>query len=391
LCCLDPDKNEKSYTPSNIESIPLGGEQCTAYYEKFLKVAKDAGQYTTFFLVRNKSYHKKVYEGKNITPELELKLTNSLGNHLKILKRNCITGMKKSMKKRQYRDKFTLQDIEMIENMLTSQMYEERLKKFERDDVKDIPGISNCIKYLKFLLLKKNSNDETTRQNIELLRGNDDNTFIDKLRACSTAGNECIQEHFNPDLLQSEKIKKQPLRLGNLNKDYYRYFATLDSMVISKNGVFPKLASDILLKMIEVIDTPFEREDIMSLPFIKVEGSYSNTDTWKSAHTKIIKECEDKFKSANILPGSRFILVALNDKKHSASAMLKLSQSMLKLSQSMLKSQKPKLQSSIAKKSKFNVYEVEKEISDAILTPTITYDSLDFQHEDEIFPRYTTE
>jgi hypothetical protein len=390
LCCLDSDKNEKSYTPSNIESIPLGVKQCTAYYEKFLKVAKDAGQYTTFFLVREKSYHKKVYEGKNITPELELKLTNSLGNHLKILKRNCITGMKKSMKKRQYRDKFTLDDIEMIENMLTSQMYEERLKKFERDDVKDIPGISNCIKYLKFLLLKKNSNDETTRQNIELLRGNDDNTFIDKLIACSTAGNECIYEHFNPVPLQSEKIKKQPLRLGNLNKDYYRYFATLDSMVISKKGVFPKLASDILLKMITVIDMPFERKDIMSLPFIKVEGSYSNTDTWKSAHTKIIEECEEKFKPTNILPGSRFILVALNDKKHSASAMLKLSQSMLKLSQSMLKSQKPKLQSSIAKKSKFNVYEVEKEIHDAILTPTITYDSLDFQHEDEIFPRYTT-
>jgi hypothetical protein len=387
LCCLDSDKNEKSYTPSNIESIPLGIQQCKAYYEKFLKVAKDAGQYTTFFLARNKSYHKIVYDGKNITPELEQKLTISLGKHLKILKRNCINGMKKSMKKRQYTDKFTLEDIEMIENMLTSQMYEERLKKFERGDVKDIPGISNCIRYLKFLLLKKNSTDETTRQNIELLRKNDDNTFIDKLIACSTAGNECIYEHFNPinpNPLQREKIKKQPLRLGNLNKEYYRYFATLDSMVISKKGAFPKLASDILLKMITVIDMPFERKDIMSLPFIKVEGSYSNTDTWKSAHTKIIEECEEKFKSTNILPGYRFILVALNDKKHSASAMLKLSQSMLK-------SQKPKLQSSIAKKSKFNVYELEKEIPDAILTPTITYDSLDFQHEDEIFPRYTTE
>jgi hypothetical protein len=390
-CCLDPDEDVKSYTPSNIESIPLGVEQCEAYYETFKEVAKDAGQYTTFFLVREKTYQKKIVNDKNISPELEKKFADSLGNYFKILKRNCI----KCMKTPQYTHIFTSEDIKMIENMLTSQMYEERLERFKRDAVKDIPGISNCIKYLQFLLLKKKSNDEATKQNIELLRDKDDNKFIDKLKACATAGNKCIFKHFYP--AQDEKIKQQPLRFHSLNKEYYRYFATLDSMVISKKGAIPKLASEILLEMINAINihTLFEREDIMSLPF-KVEGSYSDTDTWKQAHTNIIKECEEQFRSTFIAHGLRAILLALDDKthddkkhkKHSASSTLKLSQSMLKIMQ-------PKLPGAIAKKSKLNWYDLERWIPDNILRPTIDYEALyealEFEDEGEIFTRITTE
>jgi hypothetical protein len=222
---------------------------------------------------------------------------------------------------------------------------------------------------------------------------------MDKLIACATAGNKCIFKHFYPD--QDEKKKQQPLRFHGLNKEYYRYFATLDSMVISKKGAIPKLASEILLAMIKAINihTLFKREDILSLPF-KVESSYSDTDTWKQAHTNIIKKCEEEFRSAQessqgtvIADGLRVILLALDDKKHDDKKHKKHSaSSTLKFSQSMLKFLQPKLQGAIAKKSKLNdVHDIEKGISDKILRPTIDYEALEFEDEGEIFTRITTE
>jgi hypothetical protein len=170
-------------------------------------------------------------------------------------------------------------------------------------------------------------------------------------------------------------------------------------MVISKKGAIPKLASKILLEMIKAINihTLFKRDDILSLPF-KVEGSYSDTDTWKQAHTNIIKDCEKEFRRTVIADGLRVILLALDDKKHDDKKHKKHSaSSTLKFSQSMLKFLQPKLQGAIAKKSKLNdVHDIEKGISDKILRPTIDYEALEFEalefeDEGEIFTRITTE
>ena len=298
--CFNTKISEADFIPTQEEIESAGRSEFEAYFRKFESKTAAFEHSTRFVLVRGKRVLEFIEQDKQVHESLKSKFAYNLREYLQKLKDGCLKLMKTNT------DKFPVEERKMIETMLTSQMYEERLNKFKTPPISMLDGVTNCTRYLEFLLLKKNSNDKATQDNIALIRGTKVDDFIDKLMACTEVGNKMLTTH------------KLNLKLSK----YIPSFASVHDIVYSVggDGKIPKLASEILIEMLNAIkirellkeDKPLSGMQFKLVPFT-AQSNYSNTSHWSSEHTKILRQCEGILTKKCNYNGVGAYILALDD------------------------------------------------------------------------------
>lgn len=297
--CFNTKISEADFIPTQ-EEIVSAGSKFEAYFIKFKSKTADFEHSTRFVLVRGKRVLEFIKQDKQVDENLKSKFAYDLREYLQKLKDGCLELMKTNT------DKFNVEERKMIETMLTSQMYEERLNKFNTPPISMLDGVTNCTRYLEFLLLKKNSNDKATQDNIALICGTKVDDFIDKLMACTEVGNRMLTTH----------------KLTLKSSKYIPSFASVHDIVYSVggDGKIPKLASEILIEMLNAInirellqeDKPLSGKHFKLVPFT-AQSNYSNTSHWSSDHTKILRQCEGILTKKCNYNGVGAYILALDD------------------------------------------------------------------------------
>jgi len=297
--CFNTKIPEADFIPTQEEIMSVGSE-FEAYFRKFKSKTEDFEHSTRFVLERGKRVLEFIEQDKQVDEFLKSNLAYNLREYLQKLKDGCLKLMKTN------KDKFTVEERKMIETMLTSQMYEGRLNKFKTPRISMLDGVTNCTRYLEFLLLKKNSNDKATQDNIALICGMKVDDFIDKLMACTEVGNRILKKH----------------KLNSKLSKYISSFASVHDIVYSAggDGKIPKVASEILIEMLKAInisellkeDKPLSGGQFKLVPFT-AQSNYSNTSHWSAAHTKILRQCEDILKKNCKYNGVGAYILALDD------------------------------------------------------------------------------
>ena len=297
--CFNTNISEAYFKPTREEVISARSE-FEAYLRKFKTKTADFERSTRFALFRGKRILKFIEQDKHVDDSLKYRLAHNLREYSQKLKDGCLKLMKTNT------DKFTVEERKMIETMLTSQMYEEHLNKFKTPPISTLDGVTNCTRYLEFLLLKKNSNDKATKDNIALIRGMKDDDFIDKLMACTEVGNNTLTKY----------------KLISKSSKYIPSFASVHDIVYSAggDGKIPKVASEILIQMLDAINirklltgaTSIRGMHFELVPFT-AQSNYSNTSHWSAEHTKILRQCESQLTEKGNYTGVGAYILALDD------------------------------------------------------------------------------